>query len=824
MEKKAVRLHPRPPRRIALGHAFLVTDLAIFVVGMIFATLILIGVHRLQRDEVASRFAHASELARQQIEAVFQQAEDSVNAATETLPLILQTSSTNFFQWANAYADALLSNRPEQFNFYIAFDARTSRRLFGQRGMVYVVAKNPELSGTSEFNSPATFRRLTYTDTGYQNDSGELWYHGALQATGIHHTRLYYDTSYMRRVLFSITRAFRAPKTGTAPAVVGMDLTAGTFSRLLSRFELGKTGGAFVLDNRGRPLAPFMNRDIPMLGFRFDPGFETQPAFAETVDNPPPIEIRQGLQEVRGKDGKRYLLQVAALPGRPFSVVTYQEYREVYQTVFWSVGSIIVLGIVFLLVTFFFRQRLALFVITNINRILENIDSNRLALEQGDPGAVFNPLDPRGPRETSHLAAQLNLLYDRLQRAFREVQGERDRAAQATRSKSRFLSIMSHEIRTPLNAMLGLTDVLLTTPLEAEQAKNLQIIRRSGRALLRILNDILDFSRLEAGKLQIESHEFSLFELLHDVEGLLRFQAEQKGLRFLILAPEHDYLLEGDSVRVRQALLNLVGNAIKFTSEGSVSIQVDALPGDDPGQERFCFKIIDTGVGIPNEYQAQIFSDFSQGDASITRRFGGTGLGLGICKQIVDLLGGTMTFQSRAGIGSTFEFTLQFKVKSKREATYARFRPSTAEAVFIPTPSTLPPSQSASERLILVVDDDEDNHRLIDAFLKILPEVKADHVHSAAEALAQLERKPYALVLMDLQMPEMDGMRATQMIRLRQSSGRIAPCPVVMVSANTFPEDFQKSMAAGADEHVGKPLSLSQFRLLLTKYLFAHGN
>jgi CheY-like chemotaxis protein len=438
-------------------------------------------------------------------------------------------------------------------------------------------------------------------------------------------------------------------------------------------------------------------------------------------------------------------------------------------------------------------------------------------------------LEPEGPREIARIAHQLNLLYQRLRRSFREVREEKERAELATKAKSRFLSVMSHEIRTPLNAMLGLTDVLLLSRLEEDQLRHLRILQRSGESLLRILNDILDFSRLEAGKLRIEIHEFGLFELLRDVESLMRVHAESKGLRFRVVAPSRDYRLRGDSIRIRQALLNLVGNAVKFTASGNVEIRVTPLQEAPPDPQKFLFEVTDSGIGMSPEQQDRIFSEFSQADASITRRYGGTGLGLSISRHIIELLGGKISVTSELGKGSTFRFTIPLPVVSDRKADYGEIAApadgdssGNSDGVDSSRTASSPVSPSASSRVsrsVLVVDDDEDNQKLMEAYLGFRHDLRRLSARSAREALEILSVENVSLVLMDMQMPEMDGIDATEEIRKRERESGEARRRIVILSANTSPEDRARAILAGADEHLAKPIKLEDFRALLSRWL-----
>jgi signal transduction histidine kinase/CheY-like chemotaxis protein len=711
--------------------------------------------------------------------------------------------------------------------------------------MVYVVQRNPRLANTPDFNNPETFERLSFPDNAYLTNPNELWYHGAARSPDTHYTPPWFDQTYMKRVMISVTKASR-DENGALIGIGGVDITAGTLSNLLMGFNVGKSGGIILLNREGRPIAPFIGRDVPMLGYKHDPKLETSANFQRTVSSSPTFDTSERIHTLKGADGKHYLYQARKLSERPFYIVAFQRRSEAYAGLYWSVSAMVVLAAFFSTLSLFVRQKLANFVVGNIEKILRNIGSNRAVFNRSESNSRFSVLEPSGPAEVARISEQLNLLYERLQAAFTEVQKEKERAELATRAKSRFLSVMSHEIRTPLNSMLGLTDVLLLSPLNPEQTQHLHVLQRSGQSLLRILNDILDFSRLEAGKLEIEAHEFDLYELLYDVESLMRFDAEAKGIRFVVIPTPSNFCLVGDSIRIRQALLNLVGNAIKFTATGKITIRVSDLGTTPRGTPvRFRFEVEDSGIGMSAEEQAKVFSEFSQADASITRRYGGTGLGLVISRQIVELLGGSLDLESEPQKGSTFTFTIPLVVKTAIEGSYPPVHAlSSAGRTFLVSKASSTPTKvhkpdtrvranhgasgspgknangaPVGVKKILVVDDDEDNHRLIDAYLKFRPDIHPDHVFSGYDALEKIRHEVYHLILMDMQMPEMDGLEATAEIRRLQKLGETPKCPVVMLSANTFSEDQQKSLESGADEHIGKPIKLERFHEVLRHWL-----
>ena len=358
---------------------------------------------------------------------------------------------------------------------------------------------------------------------------------------------------------------------------------------------------------------------------------------------------------------------------------------------------------------------------------------------------------------------------------------------------------MSHELRTPMTAMLGMADLLAAELLPGKQRDYVAAIRTSGRHLITIVNDILDFSRIEAGRLELERIDFSIPEVLERLRSLMEPQAQERGLDLTFELAEHSPpIAVGDPTRLQQVLINLAGNGLKFTHKGGVTVAVSHHPAGD-GQVRFRFEVRDTGIGIPEEKRAELFEAFSQADRSMARRYGGSGLGLAICKRLVEAMGGTIGVDSVPGIGSRFWFEIPLEVG---DAAAVR------ERVAFDVASVLP-------MRILLAEDVELNRELLGDML-------GRHGHEVVfatngeEALGLAARERFDLVLMDVQMPVMDGVEATRRIRkLPPPAGTV---PIVALTANVMAKERERYLAAGMVACLMKPIEWGELFAALARH------
>ena len=396
----------------------------------------------------------------------------------------------------------------------------------------------------------------------------------------------------------------------------------------------------------------------------------------------------------------------------------------------------------------------------------------------------------------------------------------------ANQAKSDFLANMSHEIRTPMNGVIGMADLLLDQPLQAQQRDCAQTIRDSARALLVVINDVLDFSKIEAGKLEIEMTDFDPREMVEDVVRLLAIAARTKNLQISgSLDPAVPEILQGDSGRLRQLLLNLCGNAVKFTERGEVAV-AGRVCSNDNNSIMIRFEVRDTGIGIPESRLPALFKPFSQVDASTTRRFGGTGLGLSIVKRLAQMMGGDAGVESRVGVGSTFWFTARLTVSSvvptqaREPVVELLSEKSTLGRAAVASSSDSMRAddllRSTRQYRILLAEDNPVNEMVASRTLERLG-YKVDAVRDGRAAVTAWQTSQYDLILMDCQMPVLDGYEASREIRSRESHEQ--HIPIVALTAHAMQGDDLKCKAAGMDEHLTKPLDRERLRLILERFL-----
>jgi len=412
----------------------------------------------------------------------------------------------------------------------------------------------------------------------------------------------------------------------------------------------------------------------------------------------------------------------------------------------------------------------------------------------------ISPLFDRRGGFTGRLVILRNITE--LEKTMQELEAARKTSEEANQAKSRFLANMSHEIRTPMNSIIGMADLLYSTRLETEQKEYVEVIETSAHSLLRVINDILDFSKIEAGKLEIERVDFNLHELVESSVKAFSMHPQRQGLRFsTVISGDVPRKVSADPVRLKQILLNLISNAVKYTSQGEIEVGVKKV-GRRAAEVVLSFYVRDTGVGMPKEQSEKVFESFYQLDSSSTRRYGGTGLGLTIVKNLVELMGGAVFIDSRPGEGTTVNFQLPLKTQAPKSPV---------------NPDASPVEGTFRDFKILVAEDDKSSQLLM-ARLLTKKGLRVEMADNGQQVLEKLRTGNYQLIMMDVQMPEMDGLETTAAIRSMEKSGG-GHIPIIALTASAMKGDREKCLRSGMDGYLTKPLNPEALFDLLSQYL-----
>ncbi|MBL8387505.1 MAG: response regulator [Hydrogenophaga sp.] len=629
----------------------------------------------------------------------------------------------------------------------------------------------------------------------------------------------------------------------TLLGVMAVDMSLARLTDLIRSTRISDHAVTYLVDGQGRMVASSVDEDLSVIVNdkyqRITPLQSREPLVRESYAQlfAPGRQVTKGEPGLVRLETERDWLQRLGLTSnrlialqRPFGakyeldwqlvvVAPEQDFtRQVLQARQWSLVAMAALIGVGALVAFLVARRLsAQFLQLNRSASLVGTGSvppvqdrapfrevYNLSRVMHDSALKLQAYNREIKRKNKALHESALLLEERVRLRTSELATSREEALAAVKAKAGFLAVMSHEIRTPLNGVVGMSELLSETGLTPSQKELLGVLKVSSEQLLSVVDDILDFSKIESGKLALEALPMDLHAAVTGVCNLMRVRAQEKGLLLTMDLPaDVPRTIIGDITRLRQVLLNLLSNAVKFTHYGEITLRVWEEKNAAP--LTLGFSVSDTGVGISPQRQGDLFQPFSQGDTSTARVYGGTGLGLMICRHLVELMGGRIQVHSQTGVGSTFSFTIHTQV-------------ARAEDVAAPAAPGLPMAQRGHR--LLVVDDNLTNLNVASAMLTRLGYLHdtRDNGLRAVEAVEQAlrEQRPYALVLMDSHMPEMDGVATTRQIRERL--GPAAPV-VLGVSASSLPNDRARCLDAGMADYLAKPLELQSLGLALQRWL-----
>lgn len=694
---------------------------------------------------------------------------------------------------------ALLSSQPYVYDVFFAFEPKYARMLKDTDYYIYAILKDFKLLGTEAFSEKKNIKSSEYFDGAYAihpDTSSKNWYQNAKDKKSMFMTDVYYDSDYLKLTMFSVVLPLEGER-GEFAGIVGLDVPVSVLVAENARRTSPLGYRSLIVNSNGKPLDKLIVEE-----FNFPEELVKDDEFKFDVVS---VDAKNKEKfKLKDRDGKVYNALARPIFDGKFSLVVVKSRDRVFGPISTLYRDVLLALLAILPLQFFLTRNISNKIFGNVKKLFDNFKKNTKRIKESRD--TFSPVFLEKPLEITDLdeaRKHWENFLEEFYKVLNEVKIEKDKSLRAVEFQSTFLANMSHEIRTPMNAIVGMVEMLKDTDLSTDQKEILKIFGSSSDNLLSLLNDILDLAKIESGNLKIEKVDVSLKRIKEDTVLVHREKAFKKGLKLdFKISDDVEPYVETDPVRLKQIIFNLVGNAIKFTSRGEVRVKIFKSKS---GKEMI-ISVKDTGVGVPESKVKYIFEKFAQADISTTRKYGGSGLGLSIVKSLVELMGGSIELSSEVGKGSEFLVTLPTEFNEETEVVES-IRSSLI---------SFDEHAHFKKAKVLVADDVLENRLLVSMYGKSF-DLNCDLAENGVQAVEMAEKNNYDLVILDIQMPVMDGVQALK--KIRSSNQKHKKTPIVAFSAFASKTDEKKYMSEGFDDYLTKPLSKKSFVDCVSRFI-----